>query len=71
MKVYRVVYEEDGETTAEPGKQSTEIRRMELRYAANTMKEVWGAIDWLLNDEGDRTVIAIIEEAPAITVLGA
>ena len=70
MKVYRVVYEEDGETTAEQGKRSTEIRRVEVRYAANTINQVWEAIDWLLSDE-ERTIIAILEEAPAITVLGA
>ena len=68
MKVYRVVYEEDGETTTEPGKRATEIRRVDLRYAAEKINQVWEAIDWLLNDE-ERTVIAIVEESPAITVL--
>jgi len=69
MKVYQVVYEHDGETTTEPGKKSTEIKRVVARYAAETMAEVWDAIEWLREDE-EQTIIAIIEEAPAITVLG-
>ena len=68
MKVYRVVTERDGAATKEPGKASVELLREEFRYAANTMQEVWDAIEWLRNDT-ERTVIALIEEAPAITVL--
>jgi len=68
MKVFRVVVERDGETTKEPGKVSTELVREEFRYAAETMSEVWDAIDWLRNDP-ERTLLAVIEEAPAITVL--
>lgn len=68
MKVYRIVYEEDGEITGKPGKRATEIRRVELRYAASNIILVLAAIDWLLNDE-EKTIIAIIEEAPAITIL--
>jgi len=69
MKVYQVVYEHDGETTTEPGEKSTEIKRVVARYAAETMSEVWDAIEWLREDE-EQTIIAIIEEAPAIVVLG-
>jgi len=69
MKVYRVVTERDGATTKEPGKTSTELLREEHRYAAETMQEVWDAIDWLRNDP-ERVLLAVIEEAPAITVLG-
>jgi len=69
MKVYQVVYEHDGETTTALGKKSTEITRMVIRYAAEHIAEVWEAIEWLRNDE-EQTIIAIIEEAPAITVLG-
>ena len=68
MKVYRVVTERDGAATKEPGKASVELLREEFRYAANTMQEVWDAIEWMRNDT-ERTVIALIEEAPAITVL--
>lgn len=68
MKVFRVVTEHDGATTKEPGKISTEIVRSEFRYAANTMQEVWDEIAWLRNDP-ERTLIALIEEAPAITVV--
>jgi len=69
MKVFQVVYEHDGETIAEPGKRSTEINRMTLRYAAEHIAEVWEAIEWLRNDE-EQTVMAVFEEHPAITVLG-
>jgi hypothetical protein len=71
VKIFRVVTERDGETTAVPGtgKRSTEIERMDHRYAAETITEVWDAIDWLRNDQ-EQTVIAIIEEHPAITILG-
>lgn len=68
MKVYRVVTEQDGRTERIDGGTSTNIERAEFRYAAETMQEVWDAIDWLRNDP-ERTVIAIIEEAPAITVV--
>ena len=69
MKVYRVVYEEDGETTTEPSKRATEIIRIELRYVAENISQVWEAIDWLLNDR-EKRLIALVEESPAITVLG-
>ena len=69
MKVYQVVYEHDGVTTTAPGKKSTEITRMTLRYAAEHIDGVWEAIEWLRNDE-EQTIIAVIEEHPAISVLG-
>lgn len=69
MKVYQVVYEHDGATTSEPGVRSTEINRVVARYAAEHIDEVWKAIEWLRNDE-EQTIIAIIEEHPAITILG-
>lgn len=69
MKVYRVVTERDGETKKEPGKTSTELLREEHRFAAETMQEVWDAIGWL-RDDPERVLLAVIEEAPAIKVLG-
>lgn len=68
MKVFRVVTERDGETARESGRVSTELVREDFRYAAETMQEVWAAIDWLRNDP-ERTLVALVEEAPAITVL--
>ena len=68
MKIFRVVTEKDGETTKEQGKTTTELRREELRYAAETMQDVWVAIEWIRNDQ-EKTLLAIIEEAPAVTVL--
>lgn len=69
MKVYRVVAERDGATTRKPGEVSVEIMREDYRYAAESMQQVWDAIADLRNDP-ERTLIAIVEEAPAITVLG-
>ena len=69
MKVYQVVYEHDGETTTVPGKKSTEINRVVIRYAAEHIAEVWEAIEWLRNDE-EQTVIVVFEEHSAISVLG-
>ena len=68
MKVYRVVTERDGRTTKEPGTTSTEIIREDWRYAADTIDQVWEAIAFWRN-EPTFTVIAIIEEHPAITVI--
>lgn len=68
MKVFRVVTERDGIRIDAPGKSSTDIMRDELRYAAETIQDVWNAIEWIRLDE-ERTILAIIEEAPAITVV--
>lgn len=71
MKIFRVVTERDGETTATPGTgiRSAEIQRVDHRYATETMAEVWDAIECLRNDQ-EQTVIAIIEEHPAVIILG-
>ena len=68
MKVFRVVSERDGRTTKEPGKTSVEIVREEYRYAAETMEQVWDRIEFMRLDP-EQALIAIIEEAPAITVI--
>lgn len=69
MKIFRVVTERDGATTKVPGEHTTEIVREELRYAADTMQEVWDEIAWIRNDP-EKTLLAVHEEAPAVTVLG-
>ena len=68
MKVYRVVIERDGETTKKPGETSTEIIRTEIRFAADEMEQVWVAMEKRL-ELGVETIIAIIEEHPAIIIL--
>lgn len=68
MQVYRVLAERDGKTTKESGESRTELVREEFRYAAETIQEVWDAIGWL-RDDPEYTVLALIEEAPTITVL--
>lgn len=60
MKVFRVVVEVPGN--------GTEILREELRYATETIERVWEAIEGIRQDE-EKTILAIIEESPAITVL--
>lgn len=68
MKVFRVVVERDGATSKEPGCCTTEIIREELRYAAESIQQVWDEIAWIRNDP-ERTLLAVHEEAPAVTVL--
>lgn len=65
MKVFRVTTERDGDTTKEPGKTTTEIKRESLLFAAETIGRVWVAIDWIRQDP-DLTIVEIAEVAPAI-----
>lgn len=51
-----------------PGVSETEIKQVDRRYAANTMQQVWDAIADIRNDP-EETLIAVIEEHPAITIL--
>lgn len=69
MRVYRVVTEEDGHTVKAPGVSETERKRLEWRYAAHSIGEVWDAIKFL-RDDPEREVIAVHEEHPAIEVIG-
>lgn len=71
MKVYHVIMERDGATTKSPGCVSTEVLREDFRYAADTMQQVWDEVEWLLRNDPERTLVAIIEEAPTIHVIGA
>ena len=68
MKIFRVVTHEDGRTVKAPGVSETEVRQVDMRYATETMQQVWDAIEWIRNDP-ERELIAIIEEHPAVTVL--
>ena len=70
MKIFRVVVEHDGPTTSGQGRTSTEILRSDYRYAAESIKDVWAAISWLLDDP-ERNVVLVMEEAPAVIVLDA
>ena len=68
MKVFRVITEKDGETTKLPGNVTADIIQTDYRYAAEEMGQVLEAINrWIDNEE--ETVMAIIEEHPAITIL--
>ena len=66
VKVFRVVMERKN-VLPETCKRSKKIVRIDHRYAAETIKEVWA--DLMRNGE-EHLVIKIIEEHPAITMLG-
>ena len=68
MKIFRVVYNEDGKTIKEPGIVSTEIKQMNVFYAAETMQQVWDDIEYIRNDV-ERELIGIIQDQSAVTVL--
>lgn len=68
MKIFRVVTERDGITTKQPGKVNTEILQSDYRYAAETIQQVWIAINRLLISE-EETVVAVVEEHPSIIIL--
>ena len=68
MKMYRVVREVEGRTIKEPGITETALRQESIYYAAQSMQQVWDAIDWIRNDP-EAKLVAIIEDAPAINVL--
>ena len=71
MKLFQVVYEEDGERRREPerGGHSTEIRRVTLYYAAELIDEVWTAVEDIRVSE-DRTLVVVAEAAPLVIVIG-
>jgi hypothetical protein len=69
MKIFRVVTQRDGNTVKAPGISETELKQVDRRYAADTMQRVWDEIEAIRNDP-EEDLIAIIEEHPAITVLG-
>ena len=70
MKIFRVVTQRDGKTIKEPGIVETEIKQIDRRYAAQTMQQVWEEIEYIRNDY-EETLIAIIEEHPAISIIDA
>src|SRR5574340_574625 len=68
MKIYCVITERDGKTERIPGKVTTEIVRVQQRYAAEHIVQVWEEIQYLFDDP-EVTVIGVYEEQPQITVL--
>ena len=70
MKLFQVIYEEDGETTKEPDNTRTVINRNQLYYAARLIDEVGTAVDWIRTGGEERTLISIAEVAPAVQVIG-
>lgn len=69
-RVYCVVTERDGETKKRPGRTVTDIEKQSYRYSAENIQEVWEFIERLRNAP-EEDVIAIYEEHPHITIIGA
>lgn len=70
MKLFEVIFEEERETTREPGKATTPIERVRLFFAAHLIDEVWTAVEWIRTGGEERTLISIAEVAPAVSVIG-
>jgi hypothetical protein len=70
VNVYRVVTERDGAKTREPGRVTVDLDRAEYRFVSESIRDVWGAIDWLLDDP-ECEVIAIIMDHPIFAVIPA
>ena len=68
MKLYEVVYEEDGRTITAPGISETQVKRARLYYAAESAEAVWEAIADLRSDP-ERTFMGLGEIAPLVTVI--
>jgi hypothetical protein len=69
MKIFLIVTEHDGQTTAYPntGERSTEIKKMHRRFAANNIEQVIKIMyDYISPDED---IVAILEEHPSIIIL--
>ena len=70
MKVFGVITQRDGDVTKAPGRVEVDIVRVERRYVARSMEDVWEATCHLRHEESEETLIGIFEEHPSITVLG-
>lgn len=69
MRVYVVRVERDGKTIAAPGVSETELKREDFLFAAETIGQVWEAIDFLRSDP-EAHLIGVWEQHPAIQILG-
>ena len=66
MKLFRLVVDRDSHMKdAKPG----ELLRIESYYAAASFEELWNEIALIRADE-ETTILAIIEHAPAVQVVG-
>lgn len=65
---FRVVTHVEGDTTKVDHKLSTEIREVNSYYVAETMEQVWEAIELDRLDENIE-LIAIIQEHPVLAIL--
>lgn len=69
MKLFRVVYEEDGRTIKEPGIVETEIRETTLIYAAETFQRVLWEVEKFVLADPEKSLKSIAEVAPSVIVL--
>ena len=51
MKLFQVSYDAPGLTVKAPGVSTTEVRRNDLFFAAETFEEVWEATQWIRDIE--------------------
>lgn len=70
LKVYCVEVERPGKTIKAPGISETEMKREQFLFAADSIAEVWAAIDFLRTDE-EAELIGVWRQHPAIQVLSA
>lgn len=68
MKLFVVLYEEDGNTVKAPGVSETEVKRVALRIAATDIELVWRNIEHIRKDP-EKDFIGVYEEQPMIQVL--
>ncbi len=68
MKVFVVITERDGKINKKPGETTTEITKTSVRFAAQTIEQVWEKFKSMpmLDTE---ILTAIYEEHPAIVIL--
>lgn len=70
MRLYEVTFEVPGYTVKAPGVSETELKCEQTYYAADSVVEVWDAIQPLLTDP-ERIFLGIVEKMAALTVLSA
>jgi len=68
MKLFGVIYEVPGVTLKAPGISETEIKRVQLWFAAEIIDEVWTATAYI-RDDPEKTFISISEAAELVTVI--
>lgn len=69
MRVFEVIWEEDGRTIKEPGVTETIIKKVSAYYGADSFDAVFTATDWIRKDP-ERAFKGIHEVLQTVTVVG-